>query len=31
LGYFNTFDEVEYVIDNIKQAVKDIRSITKRG
>ena len=31
LGYFNTFDEVEYVIDNIKQSVKDIRSITKRG
>ena len=31
LGYFNTFDEVKYVIDNIKQSVKDIRSITKRG
>jgi cysteine desulfurase len=31
LGHFNTFDEVEYVIDNIKKAVKDIRKITKRG
>jgi cysteine desulfurase len=31
LGYFNTFDEVKYVIDNIKQSVNDIRSITKRG
>ena len=31
LGHFNNFDEVEYVIDNIKHSVKDIRSITKRG
>ena len=31
IGYFNNFDEIEYVIDNIKQSVKDIRSITKRG
>lgn len=31
LGYFNNFEEVEYVIDNIKKSVKDIRSITKRG
>lgn len=31
LGYFNSFDEVEYVIKTIKEAVNDIRSITKRG
>jgi cysteine desulfurase len=31
LGHFNDFEEIDYVIDNIKQAVKDIRSITKRG
>ncbi|MFA6983441.1 MAG: aminotransferase class V-fold PLP-dependent enzyme, partial [Sedimentibacter sp.] len=31
LGHFNTFDEVEYVIENIKQSAKDIRNITKRG
>lgn len=31
LGHFNSFEEVEYVIDNIKHSVKDIRSITKRG
>lgn len=31
LGHFNNFEEVEYVIDNIKHSVKDIRSITKRG
>lgn len=31
LGHFNRPEEVEYVIDNIKQSVKDIRSITKRG
>ncbi len=31
LGYFNRPEEVEYVIDNIKQSVKDIRSISKRG
>lgn len=31
LGHFNNLKEVEYVIDNIKQSVKDIRSITKRG
>jgi cysteine desulfurase len=31
LGHFNSFEEVEYVIENIKQSVKEIRSITKRG
>ncbi|HOT22467.1 MAG TPA: aminotransferase class V-fold PLP-dependent enzyme, partial [Sedimentibacter sp.] len=31
LGHFNNFEEVDYVIDNIKKSVKDIRSITKRG
>lgn len=31
LGYFNNFEEIDYVVDNIKQSVKDIRSITKRG
>ena len=31
LGHFNDFEEIDYVIDKIKQAVKDIRSITKRG
>lgn len=31
LGYFNSFKEVEYVIKTIKEAVNDIRSITKRG
>lgn len=31
LGHFNNFEEVGYVIDNIKQSVRDIRSITKRG
>lgn len=31
LGHFNDFEEIDYVIDNIKQSVKDIRSITKRG
>jgi cysteine desulfurase len=31
LGHFNNFEEVEYVIENIKHSVKDIRSITKRG
>ncbi len=31
LGHFNNFEELEYVIDNIKQSVQDIRSITKRG
>lgn len=31
LGYFNSFEEIEYVIESIKQSVKDIRSITKRG
>lgn len=31
LGHFNNLEEVEYVIENIKQSVKDIRSITKRG
>ena len=27
LGYFNNLDEVEYVIENMKQSVKDIRKI----
>ena len=31
LGHFNSLEEVEYVIDSIKQSVKDIRSITRRG
>lgn len=31
LGRFNSFEEIEYVIENIKQSVQDIRSITKRG
>lgn len=31
LGHFNSFEEIEYVIENIKQSVQDIRSITKRG
>ncbi len=31
LGHFNNFEEIEYVISNIKQSVNDIRSITKRG
>jgi cysteine desulfurase len=29
LGYFNNFDEVEYVVGNIKQSVDDIRKIMK--
>lgn len=29
LGYFNNFDEVEYVVENIKQSVDDIRKIMK--
>lgn len=29
LGYFNNFEEIDYVINNIKQSVKDIRLITK--
>lgn len=29
LGYFNNFDEVEYVVENIKQSVEDIRKIMK--
>ena len=29
LGYFNSLDEVEYVIENIKQSVNDIRKIMK--
>lgn len=29
LGFFNDFNEVEYVVDNIKQSVKDIRKIMK--
>lgn len=28
-GYFNNFDEIEYVIDNIKQSVSQIRMIMK--
>jgi cysteine desulfurase len=28
-GYFNNFDEIEYVIDNIKQSVNQIRMIMK--
>lgn len=28
-GYFNNFDEIEYVIDNIKQSVNQIRAIMK--
>lgn len=31
LGHFNNFEEIENVIDNIKQSVQDIRSLTKRG
>jgi len=27
LGYFNSFDEVEYVVENTKQSVEDIRKI----
>ncbi len=27
LGYFNNFDEVEYVVENIKRSVEDIRKI----
>ncbi|MGB4439611.1 MAG: cysteine desulfurase family protein [Sedimentibacter sp.] len=29
LGYFNNLDEVEYVVENMKQSVEDIRKITK--
>lgn len=29
LGYFNSPDEVEYVVENIKQSVNDIRKIMK--
>lgn len=29
LGYFNNTDEVEYVVDNIKQSVNEIRKIMK--
>ena len=29
LGYFNNVDEVEYVVENIKQSVNDIRKIMK--
>ncbi|HAQ41918.1 MAG TPA: cysteine desulfurase NifS [Clostridiales bacterium] len=29
LGYFNSSDEVEYVVENIKQSVNDIRKIMK--
>lgn len=29
LGYFNNFDEVEYVVENIKRSVDDIRKIMK--
>lgn len=29
LGYFNNLDEVEYVIENMKQSVEDIRKIMK--
>ena len=29
LGYFNSIDEIEYVIENIKQSVNDIRKIMK--
>ncbi len=28
-GYFNSFDEIEYVVNNIKQSVKEIRMIMK--
>ncbi len=28
-GYFNNYDEIDYVIDNIKKSVNDIRSIMK--
>ncbi len=31
LGHFNNFEEIEYVIGNIKQSVEEIRNITKRG
>ncbi|NLJ58430.1 MAG: cysteine desulfurase [Tissierellia bacterium] len=32
LGYFNNFEEIEYVVYNIKKSVEDIRFITnKRG
>lgn len=31
LGHFNNFEEIEDVIDNIKQSVQEIRHITKRG
>lgn len=30
LGYFNNFEEVDYVIENIKQSVNEIRLITNR-
>ncbi len=29
LGFFNCFDEVEYVVENIKKSVEDIRKIMK--
>lgn len=29
LGYFNTYDEVEYVLENIKKSVHEIRNIIK--
>lgn len=29
-GYFNQFEEIDYVVKNIKESVKDIRSIIKR-
>lgn len=29
LGFFNSFDEVDYVVENIKQSVNDIRKIMK--
>jgi cysteine desulfurase len=29
LGYFNSIEEVEYVVENIKQSVSDIRKIMK--
>jgi cysteine desulfurase len=30
LGYFNTFEEVEYVVINIKESVNEIRSIIRK-